>query len=151
MRNIALRYGAIMFVGFTLFFLVMHAFSLSDKYYFRIFNAVIHVAVIAVAMRKYKNLYPDEFNYLSGVGVGMFTSAVGVIPFAIFQLIFLATHPDFVETLRQNVETVGQYLTPFTASLIVLVEGLAASIIISYIVMRIVEAMGRDKPYMEGK
>jgi len=140
MRNIAIRYGLIMATGFILYFLIMQALGFGGNYYFRIFNAVIHLSIITVAIKAYKDRYPDEFNYISGVVTGVVTSLVGVIPFAIFMLIFLSLTPDFMESIRLEAENVGRYLTPFTASLIVLLEGLAVSVLASYIIMRIVDS-----------
>jgi len=129
-----------MATGFILYFLIMQALGFGGNYYFRIFNAVIHLSIITVAIKAYKDRYPDEFNYISGVVTGVVTSLVGVIPFAIFMLIFLSLTPDFMESIRLEAENVGRYLTPFTASLIVLLEGLAVSVLASYIIMRIVDS-----------
>ena len=140
MKKIALRYGALMFAGFLLYFLLMKALHLSDNYNFRIFNGVIHISLIFMAIRQYRSDRPDEFNYLSGAASGVVTSVVGVLPFAIFQLIYLSIDNSFMSYLQQNVASIGQYLTPFTAALIILMEGLAVSVIASYIVMRVVDA-----------
>ena len=135
-----MRYGLIMAVGFILYFLIMQALGFGNNYYFRIFNAAIHLTLITLAIKSYKDQFPEEFNYLSGVSAGIVTSLVGVVPFAIFMLIFLAVTPDFMESIQIEAENVGRYLTPFTASLIVLLEGLAVSIVASYIIMRIVDS-----------
>ena len=140
MRSIAIKYGLIMAAGFVLYFLIMRAFGLSDNYYFRIFNGVIHIVLITLAVKRYKDYYPQDFNYLSGVITGVLTSLVGVIPFAAFMLVFLSNTPDFMETLQAEAESLGSYLTPYTAALIVLVEGLAVSILASYVIMRIVDS-----------
>jgi len=54
----------------------------------------------------------------------------------------------FDETLMQSLqdnEMVGTHLNPFTAAGIVLFEGLATTIILSYILMRIVDAQMNKK------
>ena len=140
MRSIALKYGFMMAAGFVLYFLVMRAFGLSDNYYFRIFNGLIHIVFITMAIKKYKDYFPQEFNYLSGVTAGVLTSLVGVVPFAIFMLVFLSITPDFMAALQREAASLGSYLTPYTAALIVLIEGLAVSVLASYIIMRIVDS-----------
>ena len=140
MRTIVIRNGVIMAAGFVLYFLLMQAFGLSQNYYFRIFNGLIHITLITLAIKRYKDYYPQDFNYLSGVTVGVLTSLVGVIPFSIFMLVFLSITPDFMASLQAEAASIGSYLTPFTASLIVLVEGLAVSVLASYVIMRIVDS-----------
>ncbi len=140
MQRIAIKYGSIMAAGFILYFLVMQALGFGGNYYFRIFNAIIHLSLITLAIKAFKDEYPDKFNYLSGVSAGIVTSLIGVVPFAIFMLVFLYLTPDFMDGIRSEAENIGGYLTPFTASLIVLLEGMAVSILASYIIMRIVDS-----------
>lgn len=140
MRGIALKYGLMMFGCFTLYFLVMQALELSDNYYFRVFNILIHVVVIGFAISAYKKHYPKDFNYMSGVSVGVLTSLTGVIPFAIFILVFLFKSPDLMEALTVKADSLAPYMNPFTAALVVLVEGLAVSLIGSYTIMRLVDS-----------
>jgi len=129
-----------MAAGFILYFLIMQSLGFGGNYYFRIFNAVIHLTLITWAIKAFKDEYPDKFNYLSGVSAGILTSLIGVVPFALFMLIFLYITPDFMEGIRSEAENIGSYLTPFTASLIVLLEGIAVSVLASYVIMRIVDA-----------
>ncbi len=140
MKAIAIRNGIYMALGFTLYFLIMMALDLGHNYYFRVFNGAIHVTFIAIAIKQYKVGYPEEFNYLSGVAMGITSSLVGIVPFSIFMLIFLASSPEFMHSLAESSELIGQYLTPFTASLIVLLEGMGISFLASYIIMRLVDS-----------
>ena len=140
MKRIVIRYGILMFLGFTGFFLVMHALNLSQHYHLRILNGVIHLTCITLAIRAYHKLDADDTNYMSDVAVGVITSMIGVIPFALFQLIHLAINTEFMQYLRETVPYVGHYLTPFTASLTIFMEALAVSVIGSYIITRVIDA-----------
>lgn len=142
MKQIALRYGAWMFLGFTVFFLVMHLLQWSHNYYLRIFNGVIHAASLWLALRAWMNENPEQRHddYPSGVALGLMTSLVAVIPFTIFMAIFLAYNPGFMASI-QNQTPLGAYFTPVTASVFILMEGIAAGVIGSYIILRIQEAM----------
>lgn len=141
MKHIALRYGLWMFLGFTVFFLAMHLLRLSENYYLRVFNGVIHVACLWLAIRAWQHTHPEPSDdYTSSVVVGMFTSLVGVIPFTIFMVLFLAYNPSFLASI-QSQSPIGQYFTPVMASLFILVEGIAASIILSYLLARLLEIM----------
>jgi len=140
MKKIALKYGLMMFAGFTAFFLMMHFLNLSHQYYLRLFNGPIQIAAITFAIREFQqnSAQGGGFNYISGVAMGMFASIVGVLGFALFQIIFLSLNPEFLEHL-QKASMFGDYLTPFTASLIIFMEGIAVSIISSYLITRILE------------
>lgn len=141
MNRIALRYGLFMFFGFTAFFLVMHLLHLSENYYLRVFNGVIHLSALWFALRAWVHEHPEPSDdYTSGVVVGMFTSLVGVIPFTIFMVLFLAYNPSFLASIQSH-SPIGQYFTPVTASLFILVEGIAISLILSYLLIRLQEMM----------
>ena len=60
MERIALRYGLFMFLGFTLFFLISHLLGLSERYYLRVLNAIIHLAFMYTAIRRYRQLHPES-------------------------------------------------------------------------------------------
>ena len=141
MKQIALRYGGWMFLGFTAFFLIMHLLNWSQNYYLRIFNGVIHFGGLWLALRAWLHENPDRHDeYPSGVALGLLTTLVAVVPFAVFMAIFLAYNPDFMVFI-QHQTPLGQYFNPVTASALILMEGIAAGLIGSYIIMRIQEAM----------
>jgi len=140
MQTIAFRYGLWMFIGFTGFFLLMHGFGLSEKSYFRILNGVIHLGFLWAALRDWSQYHHGDANeYPSGVVAGMFTSLVGIIPFTVFMAIFLSYNPALMVSIQEQ-SPIGEYFNPFTSSLFIFVEGLAISLIASYIIIRIVEA-----------
>lgn len=139
MKKIALRYGLWMLVGFTAFFLIAHLMGFSEKYNLRILNGVIHISLIFMAIRDYRLQHKESVNnYVSGVAMGMYASLIGVLGFTIFMLLYFVANPDFLQALRE-VNPLGEYLTPITASLFILVEGVAISLIGSYIVTRMID------------
>lgn len=139
MKSIALKYGFWMIIGFTLFFLTMHLLGLSDNYNLRVFNGVIHMSLMYFAIKEFRSQHPDTVgNHVSGTAVGMYSSALGVLGFSIFMVLFLAFSPAFVSQLR-NAMPMGSYLTPITASLFILMEGIVISLIGSYILTRVVD------------
>lgn len=139
MNKIAFRYGLWMFAGFTAFFLLMHLFGLSDRPNLRIFNGVIHMVVLFLAIRQFNEVdRQGASNYVSSVALGMYTSAIGVIGFSIFLFFFLVADPNLMEAIRTET-TSGVYLTPITATLFIVTEGTVVSLIGSYIIARIVE------------
>jgi hypothetical protein len=141
MKQIALRCGGWMFLGFAAIFLTMHLFGLSGNTWLRVLNGIVHLAGLWVALRMWLHQHPDEFdNYPAGVAMGMLTTLVAVIPFTVFLTLFLAYSPGLLSQI-QGQTPLGSYLNPVTASLFVMVEGVVVGLIGSYVLMRAMEAM----------
>jgi hypothetical protein len=141
MNQIAFRYGLWMFFGLTAFFLLMHIFHLSENFYLRIFNGVIHLGLLWLALRAWnRNHHAGTSDVASGVVVGMFTSFVGVVPFAFFMAIFLEFNPDLLNSIKQQTP-LAEYLNPITSCFFIVVEAIVISLIGSYIMVRIMDAI----------
>ncbi len=141
MKQIAFRYGLWMFFGLTGFFLLMHLFRLSENYYLRIFNGVIHLGLLWYALRAWtREHHAGASDTTSGVILGMFTSFIGVVPFAFFMAIFLEFNPDLLATIKQQTP-LGTYLNPITSCFFIVVEAIVISLIGSYIMIRGMDAM----------
>lgn len=146
MKKIALKFGTWMLFGFVAFFLIMHLLDLSQNYWLRVFNGVIHLSIIYAAVRSYRVSHPESLkNPVSGVALGMYTSLIGVVGFAIFMLLFMVYSPNFLDNLQSNFE-LGKYLNPITATIFLLAEGIAISLIGSYILTRIIDMRMLNEP-----
>ncbi len=148
MKKIAIKYGLFMLVGFIAFFLIMHVLGHSMNYNLRIFNGVIHIGLIALAIREYRQTHPESLsNYISGVAMGMYASVIGVLGFTIFMGFYLLGDEALLSHIQASIP-IGDYITPFTASLFIVVEGIAVSLIGSYIVTRIIDMrMAKDEAW----
>lgn len=127
-----------MAAGFIVYFLALYTLGLGHRTEFRIFNGVIQLGFLYLAIRAYYAQHPESIeNYMLGVVQGMWASAVGVGVFALFMTIFLLLNPALMEAILQNSQ-MAEYLNPYSASLFILAEGLVVSMIGSYIVTRVV-------------
>ncbi len=151
MRKTALQYGIYLFAALMVFFLTMQLIGYGERYDFRIFNVVIQSVIVYLGVRHYARSTPNDYNYLSGTMSGILVTLVGVIPFAIFQMINLAINPGMMNTLQEGFPVFASYLNPFTAGLIVLAEGTAVGLVLSYLCMRIVDwkEVSAKKPYLK--
>jgi len=139
MKSIAWKYGLWMAAGFTAFFLLMYSIGMADNYNLRILNSVIHLGLLYGAVNTYRKYLPEKVgNYVSGVAMGMYSSFIGVLMFAIFMGLFLAFEGNLLAHIK-NTMPIGRYLTSFTTPMFVFVEGIAVSLIGSYIITRIVD------------
>lgn len=139
-----LLYGLLLFIGFAAYFFIMKAAALYYNYNLRIFNLVIHFGIVYYAIRSFYNTHKDrEFNYLTGVMAGFKPSLIAVILFGILQLVYLSIDQEFLTYLQESTP-IGSYINPFSASFVVILEGIGVSVIVSYIAMRIVDSQEVD-------
>jgi hypothetical protein len=139
MQHISVKIGLWMLVSFIAYFLLLYATGFGYRTELQLFNVVIQLYFIYRSIRAYYASDPENTNsYMLGVIQGMRTSAIGVGGFAFFMMIFLALNPTLMSAICQNSQ-VGAYLNPFTATIVILAEGLMVGLIGSYIFTRISE------------
>ena len=138
MQKIALKYGLMLFACILGFFLIMKFIGQGQNFNFRVLNGLFHIVFVTLAIKEYKSKFEKEFNYLSGSAAGIMTSMVAVIPFAVFIVVFLGIDTNLMTHLQENVPRVGGYLTPIACGISILMEGLAVTFILSYIITRVV-------------
>ena len=141
MQKIALNYGLKMFAGFTGLFLIAHFLGGSENYNLRILNGIIHIGLLYLAIRDYRQAFPETYNnYVSGVAVGMYASMVGVILFTLFMSIFFTfIDPVFFAQLKAKLPF-GDSINEFTTCLFIFVEGVVVSLIGAYLITRVIDA-----------
>ncbi|MTI21324.1 DUF4199 domain-containing protein [Fulvivirga sp. RKSG066] len=134
-ESIGLKWGAITFVLLSIYFSVMKAFGLVHMIELRILNAGIMFFGVYMATKEAK-VKLEQFTYLKGIGLGLFTAAVASSMFAAFGLIYLTViNPAFIESIRAN-ELFGRYINVFGATLQIFIEGTFSGCLISYAVMQ---------------
>jgi len=84
LEGVGIRYGLFMTLGLIAYFLIMKLVGLVHVIELRTVNAVILVTFVWLGLKKFENQHDHEIEYLQGIGLGILTSAVGVILFSIF-------------------------------------------------------------------
>ena len=133
-EKIALRYGILTAIALVLFFFFMKGIGLIEQYELRTLNVVILFSGIYFANRKYRKTNAAD-TYLGGIGVGLFTSALALILFSAFVVIYLASNTSFMETLQSH-EYVGRYLNPYIAGFVIFLEGTISGLLVSFTLMQ---------------
>jgi hypothetical protein len=137
MRAISIQIGMLMLTGFIAIFFIIYTMGLAQYTEYRIFNAVVHLTCMYIAIRAYYKTDRENIdNYMLGVAQGMEASIIGVIGYALFIVIFMKIDPRLMDLIKQN-SKMGTYLNPFTITLAILAEGLVVSLIGSYIMTRL--------------
>ena len=140
MNKDVLRYAGYFAAALTTIFLVAFMAGLAENYYLRMVNGVAHVVVLYYGIKQYRLKNPRTVNnYVSGVARGVSIGAAGSLLFGIFLLFFLLANPALVAELRE-VTNIGAALSPYTLALIAIAEGVAVSLIGSYLLVRYVDA-----------
>lgn len=140
MKTIAIRFGLYFFGGLVAIFLASYLFGLAAQYQFRVINGLLHMVVIYYGIKLLRLRQPETHqNYVSGVAQGLYIGAVGTVLFAIFTSLFLFADPQLMAGL-QAATPLGKALTPLTAGVFILMEGVAVSLIGSYMLTRYVDS-----------
>ena len=139
MRSISIKMGLWMLVGFITFFLLMFMMGLGHRIELRVFNGIIHISCLYLAIKSYRELHPETVgDPISGVAQGVMASLIGILGFTVFMTIFLSVDTNLMAEIRKG-SPVAIYLEPFTVSLFILAEGIVISVIGSYILTRILD------------
>lgn len=128
-----------MLAGFIAFFMLAYTLGLGAHNELRFFNCFIQLFFIYKAITSYYKLHPENIgNYMMGVVQGMGTTVIGVGGFALFMAVFLSINPPFMQTIREN-SSMEPYLSPMTACLFILTEGVVIGLIGAYILTRVLD------------
>lgn len=152
MKRIAIKYGLYFFAGLTIIFLISYAAGLAANYQLRLVNGLLHPVILYYGIKQLRIQQPETHqNYVSGVAQGIYVGAIGTLLFAIFMTLFLAFEPNLMAEIQAAVGW-GDVLNPFMAGVFVIMEGVAVSLIGSYLItryvdMRLEQKAGVGRPY----
>jgi hypothetical protein len=143
-ERIGLVTGLVTSLALTAYFMIMKAFGLEQILELRFFNFIIISVGICYAINKLKKeLHAEEF-YLQGWAVGMYTSAVSVLPFATF-MAFYITYFDIplIHQIKQQMNL--QMVNGITIFAAIFMEGMASSVAITLAAMQYFKSPGDVK------
>ena len=132
---IAVKYGLMTFGGLVAYFLLMKVIGLVHIVELRSLNFLIMVTGVWLAFREYKKYHNEGLAYFNGLGLGIRTTVVSVIPFALFIFFYLQLDPVFMETIRAN-EMFGYHLNPYLLAFLIAFEGSLSGFFIAYTLMQ---------------
>ena len=138
MRRISRHYSIRLALALLALFTLAHLTGAIHHPGLRVFNGVLHLGFVYLAVRKYRIEYPREWNYASGAGVGVVVGMAGTLLFVVAVGAFLGARPDVMADIAANTR-LANYLNPFTAAAVLMVEGFAVSVFAAYFSMRVVD------------
>ncbi len=131
-QKIALKHGILMMLALVGFFFLMKAFGLEHHLELRALNLLILFSFIYTALTTYKKQNNDQLPYLAGIQLGMLTSVIGAVSFALLVFLYVTVLvPDFMVEIREQ-EPFGQILNPYIVALTIVIEGSFSGFLASY-------------------
>lgn len=149
--KIGLVYGFFTFITLVIYFMIMRAFGITGSEIAWGVNFIFLFAGILFALKDYQGKTELNIAYLPGMLLGLTTSAISVISFAVFVWIyFTSSDPNLILALKDNILFLGEEITPTRAAGATLIEGICSGLIISFTVMQYYKA-GFKLPFKEWK
>lgn len=129
----AVKYGLIVFVGLTAYFLFMKMVGLFEIHELRAFNFIIlFLGVWKALTYQRKN---GHLRYFEGIALGSMTALIGVFPFALFIFFYLQVDVQFMANIIAN-EAFGQFLNPYILAFLITFEGGISGVLVSFGMMQ---------------
>jgi len=131
-----IKSGLLITAGLVAYFLLMRVAGLAEVTELRALNALIMFSGVYLAVREFKKSnFGVGFDYLSGIAVGFFTSMVVAISFSIFVGLYVTIDPVFLAAIVAD-NPQKEFLNPWTASMVIFIEGIASGFLFSYTAMQ---------------
>jgi len=135
-EKLSLRYGILMAFALAGYFFMMKAFGWEHNLELRALNLLILVSFVLMAVKKYKKIKGGTLAYLKGLGLGILTTVVGTLSFAVMVVFYVTVvSPDFMLIIQQQ-EPFGNFLNPFLVGCTIIIEGVASGFLATYGIMQ---------------
>lgn len=127
-------YGTLVTVALILYFFIIYSIGFIYVTELRVFNLLIQVAGIYLALKQYRRTHAESLNYLRAMSIGIGTSFIASSTFVVFLFIFLNADANLMSTIQQNAP-LGDYLDPYIASFSVWLEGIFSGFLATFIIV----------------
>jgi hypothetical protein len=138
---LALRYAGMIGATLLVYFLLMKLFHFETVIELRFINFFIMLVGLRFFMVRLKNENKGALEYLSSLAYGFLVSVLTSVFFGAFIFLYLSfIDKGMMEHLQAN-QPFGEYLTPGSALLVLILEGCSSGAIISFM---LVQFMSRE-------
>lgn len=135
--SVSVKFGLIIAVGLTAYFLLVRLIGLHENPWLRLFNGIIMAAGIYYAIKNYKAGSGSAFSYIDGFKTGLVSGVIGTLIFTGFMAVYMY-HIDPAFTKLLLGEWFGNYgAGPGILVFIILIEGLTSAIVLTLSFMQI--------------
>jgi hypothetical protein len=127
-------YGTLVTVALILYFFIVYASGFIYVTELRVFNLLIQVAGIYLALKQYRRTHEGSLNYLRAMSIGVGTSFIASSTFVLFLFAYLNLDQNMMNVIRENAP-LGEYLDPYIASFSVWLEGIFSGFLATFIIV----------------
>jgi hypothetical protein len=132
--SITIRYSLGIYAGLILYFFIMKLLGLEQVTELRLFNFFIVLGGIYMLLKR--NMEYNSTSYFQNLFLGFRTAALAIVMVSISLFVYLkAINPSFMAVL-ENSMVWGNHLTVFKVTLVIAIEGIASSFLLTYMVMQ---------------
>jgi hypothetical protein len=144
--------GLFISIAMTLYFIIMAAAGFAHVAELRFLNFVIAGAGAAAAIKYFNNKTNRHIQYLEGLTLSFVAIAVSSVLFSLFIFFYFSQiNPGLLNVIRTDAPMMGKYLTPFSASVAVIAEGVVAGLVLSFTLMQYFKDDTLHSPYKQRK
>lgn len=143
--QIPVNYGLRIALGLIMYFVVMQLAGLSHQIELRLFNLLIVVAGVYLALKKFRQTHAQHLHYFRGLFTGIATAAIGAFAFAIFLFVYMQLDPAFLKSIVAN-EPNGRFINPYIAACIVTIEGIFSGLFVTFLLLNLVKTDEVNEP-----
>lgn len=131
-------YGTIVTIALILYFFVIYAVGFIYVTELRVFNLIIQVTGIYLALKQYRRTHEGHLDYLRALSIGVGTSFIASSTFVLFLFFHLMIDQNLMNTIREHAP-LGEYLDPYIASFSVWLEGIFSGFLASFIIVNYIQ------------
>ena len=140
--SVALKYGLIIAVCLIAYFLILRLFNMHTNIWFRVANGLFMAGGIYFAIKHYKYKYNAYFTYVDGFKTGLLTGFIATGVFIVFMAIYIFhLDTEFADNIVKRWFNSGEQGGALII-LIILIEGLASTAILTLTFMQIFKKSG---------
>ena len=146
-EKIGLRYGAYLAGGLIAYFLLMKLLGFERIMGLRFLDLFIQIAAVVTAIQYYKRHCGALMSYFKGMAVGILTSMIGAVVFAVFMGLYLGfLDTPFLEYIRSQWSGYDNYINPFSLAFVILLEGTISGFFTTFISMQYMKLTHAENP-----
>jgi hypothetical protein len=144
-RNLSFLYGNLIAGSLIVYFFLMYALGLIHVIELHLFNFLIQVGGIYLALRQFKKMHHDHLNFLRGISIGLTTSLVATGLFAIFLFLYLTMDHHLMEIISER-GPLGIYLNPYVVAFTIVSEGFVSGLLATFL---LINGIGTDQDHIK--
>jgi hypothetical protein len=149
-QRLAIITGLYICGAMILYFMLMAFFGLAAISELRFLNFVIAGAGAAIAIKYYNRRTESHIRYLEGLNLCFTAILASALFFAVFIFFYFSVvDPALLNVIKTDAPMMGKYLTPFSASISVIAEGIVSGLILSFALMQYFKDDALHHPYKQ--